>query len=299
MDILKLAERLDKNKDKLQKAYGTLERHNKKLQKKCNEIIKLGGIVEGNTRMTYAGRDDKELYWAFGDYEDVQESIVNTERKIKDIKTMLEDIENKINYEKNKDMFIQNTAPPVIVEFLENWKRLAYSWYIRKYENYIKFKKTLEENELKARANIVNKFDAYAEYRGRTMNWGTLHNIHPRKLMEDELKKIKLDYKSIQEQLRSFGCEILRLENMRSNQEREEYLQKMLEQQKKSLLLDLLQRITSKTGEITDANNLFISDSGQINGYIIGKKGKVEVETVGAGGYNIQCFHFRTLVKEI
>ena len=38
---------------------------------------------------------------------------------------------------------------------------------------------------------------------------------------------------------------------------------------------------------------------GDINGIIVGTEGKAKIQTIGAGGYNIQCFHFRTLIHEI
>ena len=60
----------------------------------------------------------------------------------------------------------------------------------------------------------------------------------------------------------------------------------------------LIEQVEEITGEITDARQLEIGDKGEINGYIIGKSGKASVQTIGAGGYNIQRFHFRTLVHE-
>jgi len=43
---------------------------------------------------------------------------------------------------------------------------------------------------------------------------------------------------------------------------------------------------------------LRIGMNGEINGIVRGEKGAVTVETIGVGGWNIQKFHFRVLVKE-
>lgn len=61
----------------------------------------------------------------------------------------------------------------------------------------------------------------------------------------------------------------------------------------------IIERTNAFIGEITDAEGLTIGDKGDLNGYIIGKKGRVKVRTIGAGGYNIQCFHFRTLINKV
>ena len=54
----------------------------------------------------------------------------------------------------------------------------------------------------------------------------------------------------------------------------------------------------STVGTITDASALYIGPEGDINGYIVGTEGEAKIQTIGAGGYNIQCFHFRTLIHE-
>lgn len=61
----------------------------------------------------------------------------------------------------------------------------------------------------------------------------------------------------------------------------------------------LIKRITKDVGEIIDASGLRIGNNGEINGYIYGTKGAVEIETISAGGWNIQCFHFRVLIKKL
>ena len=77
-----------------------------------------------------------------------------------------------------------------------------------------------------------------------------------------------------------------------------EELEKLLEEEKFKKLIDLTKRVNKICGKITNADDLLIGNRGDINGIIIGEKGKAEVRTIEAGGYNIQCFHFRVLIRE-
>ena len=61
----------------------------------------------------------------------------------------------------------------------------------------------------------------------------------------------------------------------------------------------LKDRIIFVDGEITDASALTVGAKGDLNGYIEGKDGKASIKTIGAGGYNIQCYHFRTLIHKM
>lgn len=78
----------------------------------------------------------------------------------------------------------------------------------------------------------------------------------------------------------------------------DEEFRKIEEREADEWLLDLYNRVREITGEITDCS--YIRWGGKcLDGYIIGKNGKASVETIGAGGYNIQRWHLRTLVHKI
>ena len=62
--------------------------------------------------------------------------------------------------------------------------------------------------------------------------------------------------------------------------------------------IDLYNRCAKIVGTVTDAIGLRLGNNGSINGFVIGTEGKAEVETIYAGGYNIQCLHYRVLVKK-
>jgi len=69
----------------------------------------------------------------------------------------------------------------------------------------------------------------------------------------------------------------------------------------KLIILDLYNRVKAITGEITSWDDLRVEDGNMgavLNGIVYGKTGKAEVESIYAGGYNIQRLHVRTLVHE-
>ena len=72
-------------------------------------------------------------------------------------------------------------------------------------------------------------------------------------------------------------------------------LQKEKDRKKKALIA----KIVLKAGNIIDATALRIGHGGNLDGIVIGDKATVRINTISAGGYNIQCFHFRVLVKII
>lgn len=78
---------------------------------------------------------------------------------------------------------------------------------------------------------------------------------------------------------------------------RKESAEVIAERQRVELLQTLSSRVIEKTGKVTNAKGLRIGDNGEINGYVEGDKGGATISTIIAGGWNIQCLHFRVLVK--
>lgn len=68
---------------------------------------------------------------------------------------------------------------------------------------------------------------------------------------------------------------------------------------KESKRIDLFVRVSAVCGLIEDASGLYVGSDGNINGVVKGNEGLALVETIGAGGYNIQQYHYRVLVKPI
>ena len=61
----------------------------------------------------------------------------------------------------------------------------------------------------------------------------------------------------------------------------------------------LLDAVENITGVIVNASGLNIAGNGDLEGVVRGRQGNARVNTFGAGGYNIQCYHFRTRVTRI
>lgn len=61
---------------------------------------------------------------------------------------------------------------------------------------------------------------------------------------------------------------------------------------------DIWRRTREEIGEMTDASNVHVSGHA-LNGVFVGTEGKCSVETIVAGGYNIQREHLRAIIHKM
>lgn len=280
MEIKYLEERVEKAEEKVEKCKSTINKHEKLLIKK---------IANGDTY---------EIKWK-------QDDIKGATKKLEEAEAILNNWKSKLNIEVEKERFIEGNAPQVIKDFLEQWKTMAYDWHVQRYDKYQEYKKDLAEQESEARVYCVKTMIEYAEYldeNGEIKDYwkNNLINAYPKKPMESYLKEKELDYKTIKAKERDFaGYMVIKMCDFRDKEERLAWLEKQMEAEKKAKMIDLILRVNKVVGVITDAGGLMINNKGNLDGIIVGEEGTAKIETISAGGYNIQCFHFRTLVHEL
>lgn len=233
-----------------------------------------------------------------------QSDIESAVDKLEEAKQILANWQAKLDERIAADDYLEANAPEILKDFLENWKQHAIVYYHEKRIRFIEYRKELKAQERAARLEALQtlpSLERYREiYKGRELTDSDLANLWPRKDVDAFLSERGLEYRQIQKKLNEFGDQItFRLLEIRDDQEREAWLEKAMEEEKRAKLIDLIGRIMGTVGTITDAAALHIGPEGDINGYIVGTEGKAKIQTIGAGGYNIQCFHFRTLIHEM
>lgn len=83
----------------------------------------------------------------------------------------------------------------------------------------------------------------------------------------------------------------------------EEHMLKSINESVDKMIINLVIRVNKKVGTVQSYDNLYVADANSynegvaLNGYVIGEKGRAEVKSISAGGYNIQRLHIRTIVK--
>ena len=131
--------------------------------------------------------------------------------------------------------------------------------------------------------NLVDRWDRYDEWRRNC--------IH-----EDMHKENEMDYKEYKAMMwDKWGRNYMDLAFRKPADEHKSNVKDA-----ETLILNLINRVTERVGQITDAQYLRLDRDNDgfsiVNGRIIGTKGECRVESIGAGGYNIQRYHIRVLV---
>ena len=206
----------------------------------------------------------QESNWENNPYYYTEDDLRWTTRDIEEAKKALAKYQNDLATEVEKD---NSRNVEAIINFLNKWAERVFNWYKAQYNAYCEaYEEHLKDVEPYIERGCI-KPDFYKEYREAKKAFNEKWNF----------LYMYLDCR------KEFDSEKLKRE---------------LEQDKKVKYDDIVNRANSICGTITDATGLSIGEKGELNGLVIGDRGKAYIETIGAGGYNIQCFHFRTLIHE-
>lgn len=268
----------------IEKTKKTLERHQERLAKKIRDCEKIG-IYDPETYVVSTTTPNQQ-YWAMSEYSDAKDAIKNTQKKLKELTEKLESYKiKKAEEDKKADV----PMIPAVEEFLENWRASADAYYREQVKKIKEWTASYREFYEKQMKELEDKY-GYA-----------VHCYNPRKdnelRTEMKARKVNSDYK--QDYLKkNFTQDCLRLAIYRDD-EFETQLNKELDREVAYKRIDLYHRCSAVVGVITDATGLKIGNNGSINGEVIGEEGKAHVETITAGGYNIQILHYRVLVRPV
>lgn len=316
MDINTLKDKVTNAEQKVAKCEATVEKHKVQLQKKIDKFNKLAdklgyehydsydSFYELNNAITDTSiRDD--LVWAYTEIENKEEDIKTAESKVADAEKVLKNWQEKLNKEEANLQYINNEIPQILIDFLNDWKEHCREYVLTMTDKYFEEKQELRDtintycweyivdNKDKFDYLFNNYPDNFATF-NNSINYTQYINSYRDFKEFESIYNVKELKKSLENKYNNYFVQFYISHRQDINA-----LDKELEKEKNNKLLDLMNRVTAITGIITDTTNLKINAKGDIDGIIYGEKGNCKVTTIGAGGYNIQCFHYRVLVKKI
>ena len=277
MEVNELEKKLSDAEVRLEKANNLLSKYQIKLSSvndKVKEAESKGYRLNDNgytaANWSTIPSDVYELFYSQHNLEDL---IKSTTSNIKELTRIRDNWKTKLEVQKAKDSEL-NTIPTVIKEYIHNWRIKVEKFVSEELDNYIKERKSLYDN-------YGSKYWDYS--------YTPEERKEANKIYNERIKELELSISPLTAHLYS---------RCRSNYKDE--LTNILNKEERDKALDLVNRVAKITGPITDASNLRIGEqNGELNGLIIGRDGKAFIQTIGAGGYNIQCYHYRVLVHKV
>jgi len=301
MDRNELLRRIEKKQKDIEKINKRIIKWSTGLRPQDIEVVKPFGEID-YIYGTPKYKQQYELYKQYKDNPDIPKNkdwtkgpdfyeLYSAYRDLGDNKATLQKYQVALD---KIDNFEREEKIEVIWKFLTEWENMAYNWYLVNAEKYFNLKKNYSEEWQEYKKENLDK---YIDWQGRPDAYRCQLAFERKYFIE--IDKLTMDLTTIKKEYVDENDITNHKMKYVSYKVDEPRLAKILKDEKQRKYEDLVNRVTQVTGIITDASNLKIDAKGNLNGIIIGDKGKAKLETIGAGGYNIMIFHWRTLIHPI
>lgn len=243
----------------------------------------------------------KATDWEKNPYMYSEDDIRRTEKEIKEAENRLAYWEGK-GQDEDAKAAARNIEP--ILEFLDGWKDKVTKYYVGLFDIYYKESEVVR----KAGKKVDNlkwgtpEYDtAKAEYEKlRKALYDKCHGYFEKKMVRSPFSWDK--GKMVEQKVKVREGELEDAMPYVSGNDMTKAVEKLdrdLTAEYNCKYDNIVERASYYCGKIESAAGLRVGHKGELDGIVVGNKGKCHIETIGAGGYNIQCFHFRVLVHEI
>lgn len=269
-----LKERIEKSIVKIEKLENKVTKYSKLVSQEFKWLIDEVLRTKDYSKLREYNKMKHDSHYCQGDESDYYNAKSDLESAINTYNNYVVKLKELEQYESEEKI-------EAIWNFLTEWKEKAYNWYIENAKLFIELKNNYDQEWEKVKEEYAYESN-YTSYSGQIIK-RTKYNE----------TKFRVNYYF---KVSTLAKEIV---GHRNNIDTAK-LNDTLEKEKDRKYKDLISRVTKVIGKITDASELKIGkQNGEINGVISGELGKCSVETISAGGYNIQCFHYRVLINKL
>ena len=244
----------------------------KRIEGKQKEISKLESKLSRIEKAKASGWKNNPYYYHEND-------LKWTLKDLETARVALAEYEKQLATETEK---ANSRNVPAILEFLNNWKAHVTEYY---HERFAEF--------LVAREKRYAENSKYCEF--VNTGWFKMEDRVAARAAVKEAREAETKARRAYEKKWNF---IMRYVGYGETFD-DELLAKDLQKEADAKYDDIIERTNAICGKITDARGLWVGNKGDLDGIVVGERGTAKVQTIGAGGYNIQCYHFRTLVHEV
>lgn len=264
----------------------------KRLAGKAAELEKLRKkLTRIETAEKGGWKNNNPYFYNEYDLKRCQKDISLAEKQLSDYQTALQQEQEKAD----------SRNVPAILEFLDNWKKRVFEYYDKGL--------TDAYEELHGVRELGKKIKTFrygtAEYQKAKDTYTEAHKIydaklhgHFRDLTPEEKSNPRFKY-THNVKTKEGEYEYILQYFERTHEEATAKLKEDLTQEANRKYDFIIERVAAIVGTFTDANSLRVGAKGELNGIIQGDRGACSVQTIGAGGWNVQCYHFRTLIHPI